>query len=306
MTKNLMNKEACIYHKGDLDGFCSGAIVRHLSSPGMKMLPLEYGDPIPWEELEGCFRVYVVDFCLEPLETSMVRLEKMVDEVVWIDHHKSAIDSAAEINFNPPGLRRVGDAACELCWEYFLKSSVTIPQAVKFLGRYDVWDLKAHVDVMPFQLGMQAQAHTNPIDPESEAFWTLAFNSSEEFITSRVLEGKSITSYREAQYKMYQQHAHEIVFEEYSWIAINTQKVGSHAFEGIYDPLRHYGCVAYFRGGSGNWIVSLYSPDASADLSVIAKAYGGGGHPSACGFTIPSTEALGRFLSGEYEPIVQV
>ena len=40
-----------------------------------------------------------------------------------------------------------------------------------------------------------------------------------------------------------------------------------------------------FAGRPGEWTVSLYGDEGSdRDLSVVAKAYGGGGHAKACGF----------------------
>lgn len=298
-----MNKNVCVYHKGDLDGHSSGAIVRQgAADPEILMIPMEYGDPIPWDKLEGAGTVYVVDFNLEPLETNMPKLSEMVDEVVWIDHHKSAIDAAESIGYNPPGIRRVGQAACELAWEYFYRGSVKIPQAVWLLGRYDVWDHAASEDVMPFQLGMQAQPHTSPMDPASEDFWLEAFLSTESFLGDRVNEGHTIGRFRQSLFKLYQQHAHEITFEDENWIAINTQKIGSQAFEGVFDPDKHHGCISYFRGGSGKWVISLYDPTQTKDLSVIAKKYGGGGHPAACGFTIHDTRGLEHFLNGYYKP----
>lgn len=284
-----MIKEACIYHRGDLDGYSSGAIVRAASpDPDIVMVPMEYGDPIPWELLMDRDCVYVVDFNLAPLSKEMIALQNAVPRLVWIDHHKSAIDEAEKIDFNPPGLRRVGQAACELCWEYFFGGSTKLPHAIWLLGRYDVWDRGASPEIDPFQAGMQAQAHTNPIDPESNDFWNLAFLSSEKFLSDRLREGELILQYQQGLYKRYQENAHEVFFYDKVWVALNVQKVGSQAFEGIYDPEKHHGCISYFRTSHG-WVVSLYSLDDREDFSKIAKSYGGGGHPSACGFTVKST-----------------
>jgi hypothetical protein len=281
-------RTACVYHRSDLDGFCSAAIVREACPEIVELIPMEHGDPIPWDLLQEMERVYVVDFSLAPFEESMQRLKAIVPEVIWIDHHKTAIDAAQACNLDFPGKQACGKAACELCWEYFFDGAVAMPKPVWLLGRYDVWDLNADPRIEHFQLGMQAQEKANPLHPESEAFWTDVFFADSDFVDSRVYEGKSIMAHRQSTYRMYQQQAHTLRFEGANWVALNTQKTGSKVFEGIYNPELHRGCIAYFRSPSGKWVVSLYSLDNLHDLSVIAKKHGGGGHASACGFALES------------------
>ena len=45
-------KTVCLYHRSDLDGHCSGAIVKYFI-PEAKLIGIEYGDEIPWKELAG-------------------------------------------------------------------------------------------------------------------------------------------------------------------------------------------------------------------------------------------------------------
>jgi oligoribonuclease NrnB/cAMP/cGMP phosphodiesterase (DHH superfamily) len=92
----------------------------------------------------------MVNFCL-PMD-SMVRLSQLSD-FIWIDHHKSSIEAAEQIAFGPRGLRKIGQATCELTWQ-FLFPTVELPHAVYLLGRCDVWDLEVHSDILPFQFGM--------------------------------------------------------------------------------------------------------------------------------------------------------
>ena len=44
----LKAKTLCIYHSADLDGVCSGAIMRR-AFPEATMLGYDYGQPFPWE-----------------------------------------------------------------------------------------------------------------------------------------------------------------------------------------------------------------------------------------------------------------
>lgn len=100
----------CFYHKADLDGVCSGAIVKHFV-PDCEMVGFDYGMEFPWDKVlvvpdasggktetaatlldAGAFpkrTVYMVDVSLPPAD--MKRLAK-VSELVWIDHHQICVD----------------------------------------------------------------------------------------------------------------------------------------------------------------------------------------------------------------------
>jgi len=105
----------CFYHRGDLDGHCSGAIVRH-RFPECRMVGIDYEDAFPWEKIESGERVVMVDFSL-PMD--LMEAIKEAYPFTWIDHHKTAIDKAREAGFETAGLLMVGKAGCELTWEYF-------------------------------------------------------------------------------------------------------------------------------------------------------------------------------------------
>lgn len=127
----------CFYHSADLDGHCSGAILKY-RFPDAVMHPINYGDPFPWEEIHPDDEVYMVDFALQPFNL-MIKLGKHC-ELIWIDHHKSSIDEV----FACPAIIRAkhtlnpGKAACELTWEYLFPDK-PVPLAVKLLGLYDSW-----------------------------------------------------------------------------------------------------------------------------------------------------------------------
>jgi len=202
----------CYYHS-DLDGRCAGAIVKY-QVPDCEMIQIDYGDELPWEELEG-ETVYMVDFHMNDVGDQL-RLDEICKKVIWIDHHKSAVDNLDEIAKHR-GLYKTeafvvddGRAGCELTWEWF-HGRKAMPLAVHLLGRYDVWD---HSDqrVVPFQYGMRMR-DTRP----SGLLWTMllersdAWNTIEEKI---IAEGCLILGYIEQSNKEYvQRRAFEKEFE---------------------------------------------------------------------------------------------
>ena len=130
-------KTYCIYHKVDMDGKCSAAIVNHFKQ-NVIMLPHNYGDDLQdILNIEDNSEVFIVDYSLSP--EAMIKLKNRVD-LTWIDHHDTAIKDAITHDYNDlKGLRDRKFSGCELTWKFFSEES--IPHIVKMLGRYDVWDL---------------------------------------------------------------------------------------------------------------------------------------------------------------------
>jgi len=140
------------FHSSDLDGQCSGAIVKRFY-PECRLIGINYGQPFPWDDIEPNEPVFMVDFCLQPFE-DMVRLANMAT-LVWIDHHKSAIEESVAYHVDKaiPGLRQVGLAGCELTWTYIQefvmrdkKEKEPVPLAVTLIGAYDTWRKDIHVE----------------------------------------------------------------------------------------------------------------------------------------------------------------
>ena len=78
----------CFYHSTDLDGRCSGALIkwRH---PECELIGIDYGQAFPWHLVDSGECVWMVDFCLQPHE-DMIRLARKCD-LIWINHHKTSI-----------------------------------------------------------------------------------------------------------------------------------------------------------------------------------------------------------------------
>lgn len=169
----------CIYHKADLDGVCSAAIVGRFVKD-IRFIGVDHGEPfnigdVLTEECreQGIRRaVYIVDFCFD--EATMRRLAEEA-ELVWIDHHRTSIDAMDDAGLSwVGGKRRVGYAACELCWDFFHKPDTMLPgfenyvtsrpAVVRLLGSYDVWrkDHPAWDDtILPFQYGMRSWVYAH-------------------------------------------------------------------------------------------------------------------------------------------------
>ena len=137
-----MNKTVCIYHSTDLDGFMSAAIVKHwfinynmnckindeyytanerviTNKPDntLHFIGYNYGQPIP--DLSEYDQVIMCDISFPKQEMGKL-LTKLNGNLIWIDHHISAINDNKELMSVDTlyGLRDTKFAACELTWFY--------------------------------------------------------------------------------------------------------------------------------------------------------------------------------------------
>ena len=274
----------CFYHSADLDGHCSGAIVK-MVYPECEMIGINYGDEFPWADIKQEEVVYMVDFSLQPFVPHMNRLSK-VCKLVWIDHHKSAIlDAKKEKWVIDNKTLKSGTGACQLVWEY-LKYEITahgysgaiMPTFIKLLAEYDVWD---HSDqrTLAFQYGVRQQKDTSP---DNQDFWYSLFDAAR--VQRIVKDGSTILKYQMLDNSKYASAcAFETELDELKCIAINKMLTNSQLFDSIWDN-KKYDVMLAFGWRKGQWVISLYSDKEGIDVGAIAKKRGGGGHTGAAGF----------------------
>lgn len=287
-----MNTTLVITHSADLDGTCSQAIARRALADKADYLGWDYSDDIP--DTSKYSRVYLIDISFPPPE-----MLKLVTKLVWIDHHASAIKD------NPTyygGLRIDGVAACRLAWQYFfgnknaakedyVERRVVEPYAVQLLGEHDIWN-HTNPETTPFQYAMQGEK-----SPDWELLLTGSSENRPDAIYPLIVKGAAIQDYlavTEAQ--LANEAGYDADFEGLKFRVLNTPKKGSMQFDASIKD-HHDGCLRYYWNGE-TWSCSLYgvAHKKNADLSIIAKKYGGGGHKQACGCTFKILPAeLGGF-----------
>ncbi len=272
MTTNT-RPPICFYHSADLDGKCSGAIVR-AAIPNVELYGINYGDLFPWDKVQGR-DVVMVDFSLQPF-SDMVRLKSEAKSLVWIDHHKSALADAAECGFGCDGRQDTKAEGCELAWDFYFGMGSRMPRSVQLLGRYDVWD-HADPDVLPFQYG----ARMRDLLPDAEE-WGALLDAGYP-IDEVLAAGRVILAYEAQQNAAYvASRGYVTVFDGHRAIVCNRGLANSKLFDSIYDPEKHDLMITFCRLPTGRWTFSLYS--TKLDCGSIARRYGGGGHPGAAGF----------------------
>lgn len=256
-----------IYHSADLDGHCTGAIFKK-AYPDIELMGWNYGDPLP--DVSGHDVVLVGDVSFD---WGFMKLLRDKHGLVWIDHHKTAIEQAKEHGIST-SYTDVTRAACEIAWAVLIGG--THP-AVTMLGRYDTWQHNDDPSILDFQMGCKAH-ETDPA--ENFEFWGELFGN--EHFTEIILdEGNTVRRYTTIRNAKQLKSCVRIIDHFGLRLAVcNAFATGSKLFDSLTEPVD--AVSTYWQRSDGKWTVSLYS--TTTDISEICKSMGGGGHKGAGGF----------------------
>lgn len=281
------------YHKADFDGICAAAVALR-KYPDAQLIPINYGEKFPIDDIQIDDTIIMVDFGLQPFSL-MVELDSRCGELIWIDHHDTAIAAYHEarleldLEWDLNGLRDQECAGCELTWRYLFPYE-SMPKAVRLLGRYDVWDHE-DAEVIPFQYGCRSiKDLTDPRSPTWQDM--LDENPNGIAVLQSYLEIGEITYARTR--TEYEKYAKACSFSATVGgkraIVANRAMANSQLFDAVWDPEK-YDLMALFAFRKGMWRVSLYTTKDDVHCGNIAKALGamyggtGGGHAKAAGFS---------------------
>lgn len=270
----------CIYHGIDLDCWCSAAIVKN-KYPDCKMVPYDYGQPVP--ELEEGEDLILVD-----VSFSMDTFRKFLAEgrtITWLDHHISAIrEFDKELRYEVQGNKKFlfsldpKKAACEITWE-FINPDLDVPRGVHLLGRYDCFGHKGTSEefaVLVFQYA--ARARWNGWKETSEVLRL----TREDLVQ---MHNAGLYIYQSLCTEAKQSYAKGFVieFDGYRFLAVNKERFNPINFEINYHKDGYDGFASFYFA-DGHWKFSLYNDNGKVDCSEICKRRGGGGHAGAAGF----------------------
>jgi len=283
-----------VHHSADYDGIFCREIARKFL-PDAELIGWDFADaPL---EIPDCDMLYVMDLPLDrPFGFTWdkkLHSHRFVPNLVWIDHHKSSIESHPT---DIPGYRIDGVAACRLAWQWFasqfrtenqglpdkqmfVERLVTEPLAVRLAGEYDVWDHRGDGD-LEFQFGLDSAPNPNiqyMLRPEGD-------DETKEWIKDGAA---AMRCYAKRDADILRTRSFMVDFEGLKFLALNTARCNSNTFNARDLPDTGHDALMGFYFNGTKWTVSLYHANhrKDIDLSVIAVKHGGGGHRGACGFT---------------------
>lgn len=319
-------KTICVYHDQDYDGLLSAAVVLHFI-PDAELIGHDYGRPCPAisPDVE---QILLVDLSIPDLMDD--------PRLIWIDHHKSAIEKwdNAVSHFTGeiiPGIRIDGVAACRLCWKWFIEQEHLLefphegpdidwsqmpdgePLLLRLAGIYDVWEDQnpQWQDAVRLQYGLDylsrdpAYLQKHFLDGIDK--WQDRHSGK---VLSAIQDGEVIERYVNRQNEsICRNNSYVRYWEGLTFLVLNSARGNSRSFpkvEKAWNETENGGfikwddidalCMWKFTGEKVT--VSLYHhPDhKDLDLSRIAVKYGGGGHRGACGFQM-SLEDFAKVLA---------
>ena len=260
------------------DAILKGKIVLSGEEPSPEYIKITYADPFPLATIQPNETVYILDYSIKPEE--MKALFAITQDVVWIDHHETAIKAYEGFPTQIRGLREAGRAGCVLTYMYVWGCDYEeVPEYIRFIGDRDVWKFEYGDRTRDFCAGIQLL----DLSPTSTD-WTKI-----PMVVNHWCEiGKNVNQYKNIVNSLFiRSWSFETVFEGYKCLAVNGRPEPE-SFEKMKE--KYDICIAFIFDGSV-WQISFYSK--TVDVGVIAKRLGekhgtsGGGHRSAAGAIVP-------------------
>lgn len=309
-------KPLVIYHANCTDGFGAAFAAWCKLGNDAEYLPMHYSDdPLKDVIYEGR-DVYILDFSVP--RVYMEHLLDLASKVVWLDHHKTAFEMwcVEERELFQHEVTDGDDRVVQhihlnnfksgalLAWEYFHPEK-DVPYLISRIDDRDRWQFKL-ADSKALHAGLQLE---KPWTFERWAQLVPAMGGSSGALANVISSGyAALRAYNEQI-----QHSAKkatpcalpasvnttdgrivpsAAFDPLPGLAVNTPNNISEVGHELANASGTYGLVWYYDGATGRANCSLRS-NGDYDVSAIAKAFGGGGHKNAAGFTIDMPTLLG-------------
>ena len=295
-----------ILHHNDNDGRLAAYIVARRAVQGPiahnpdMFIEMTYNKPVPLDKILKGETVWIVDFSISPED--MKRLLDITPNVLWIDHHASAIKRYED--WDGPrieGWREVGTSGCMLTWQYLAAKATNdmAPEWVKLVDDYDVWTFKYGDRTRDFFFGVMGEQ----TEPGPGCIWEQLYEQDAD-VLDIVNAGKTIRSYLKTMYEeQVKDYAYVVTYKGFNTIVLNTANRGSTVFglgTRLYDL-----CVTTTWNGQ-QWKLGFYSEKEHVDCTSLAMELGGGGHKGAAGaFVDALPEEFGK-LSRQTSDAVEI
>lgn len=315
-----MKRTYCLYHDSCMDGFASAVVVydRYYDDIQSKkadivFIPVRYNEPLP--EMDADADVMIVDFAY-PAET-LIELSRKHPYVCVIDHHESNTAELAMERYAKAGLKtslveddgllvndtlfiRFGKqhSGCVMTYHHFHGSDNGVPALLAYVEDRDLWkfelnesqNMTAVIQSWAFELDFwrDRMNHWQQLRMECDAE---AVVRARRKIIGLQLQARHFVSLDPKAGRIFTMPMRDYTVEEMADLipAVNATAYVSetcHSLIGIYPEAKYV--VAYRKKANLDTEWSLRTHHKDVDVSLIAKAMGGGGHKAAAGFTTPA------------------
>lgn len=272
-----IEKPLVIYHGGCRDGFCA-AWIADWKWPEADILPAQYKEDPPYALAAGR-DVIVVDFSY-PRE-QLLQLKEKAKSLHVLDHHKTAEADLAGLDFCLFDMDRSGAGlALDLFFPGRRGASSTAgvwgPDRVAlYVEDRDLWKWK-----LPQSKAINTYLGTVPLTLDAWAMLPSIFSMADE--------GNAMLKYETKIVEDLAAGAYSLQLDEGEVLCVNApilqSEVGNYLANRAPAPLKTALMWSPATGGAMRY--SFRSAEDGADVSVMAKKRGGGGHTHAAGYTV--------------------
>ncbi|MCE9624916.1 MAG: hypothetical protein K8R69_05605 [Deltaproteobacteria bacterium] len=267
----------CFYHGYCTDGAAAAAVIRS-KYPDAECVPMTHGEPIEADPRGK--KVFIVDFSFPP--EILEKLKSQAAEVLWYDHHKTALPIRDQLGW---GVLDLSESGASLTWKQEYPDEA-LPKILAYVKDKDLWEWK-----LPDSraVSMDLRNTVGVLDPKSETWKQLIDHLNEADFKKIVERGEYALLSQRLNILSGVRNGFELDFHGHHAFAVNWSLEASDIGEYIYREMGYAVAVLFYYTGK-TWSFSLRSP--SVDVSELAQKYGGGGHPGAAGFRQDSIDWL--------------
>ena len=269
-------KIAILYHGGCPDGGGGAYAAWKKFGDAAEYIPAKYNRPVP-ENIEGK-ELYFIDFCY-PQEV-MDEVAKKAASVTVLDHHEGVRAVAEKF----PGVFDSSRSGATIAWSYF-HPTTPIPLLLTYIEDGDLYRF-----TLPHSRSILAYVYTSPFS-SFEHWETLVRELEDPRERERVIAtGTIFEQYHQHVVDTAVHHAELVRFEGYEcYLASSTGEFVSDI--GNILALKKPPIALIISADATDVRVSLRS-NGEVDVSLLARRYGGNGHPAASGFRIPFGDTM--------------
>jgi len=265
-----------LYHANCPDGFGAAWSFYKKYGSTAKYIPVTHGERPP--DVKGS-NVFIVDFCYD--RVIMEKLEQESNKLVVLDHHKSAQEQCADLEFCHFDMNHSG---AYLAWQHLFGDD-DVPLLIQYVEDRDLWKWE-----LP-----DTEQILSAVDSFDKTFetWDMLndyLDKPDSLKWNKVRSmGEGILQYKNNLIKSLLQNAHSLTILGEEIPAINAPFFQSEMASELASGAPY--AAAYYFDGSG-YKFSLRSRESGRDVSEIASKFGGGGHRAASGFRVVSLSEL--------------
>ena len=256
-----------IFHADCSDGFGAAYSAWKLLGERAQYHAAKYGEPAP--DVAGK-NVVILDFSYDNATTK--KLIKSANSLIVIDHHKSAMIELHDVSCTHFDMNQSG---AMLAWKFFHPGK-DAPRMIKFIEDRDLWKWE-----IPYSKEFSAAFDMVPFTFED---FDLFLDDSA--VDNAQMRGSYILAYSKTVISKIAKRAILRKMGDKEVLAVNSphwmSEIGS-----VLSTKCDFAVIWCYDHDSRQVKVSLRAHHDDADVSEVAKRFGGGGHRKAAGFALP-------------------